>query len=60
MPDRPQWFQWLNLGDVIAILKVVSHTHFALRSMLQNTFDDKSTLIQAMAWCHQETNLKQC
>ena len=29
----------------------------ALRWMPQNTFDDKSTLVQVIAWCHQSTSL---
>ena len=28
----------------------------ALKLMSQNTFDDKSTLVQAMAWCHEATS----
>ena len=28
----------------------------ALRWMPENTFDDKSTLVQVMAWCHQATS----
>ena len=33
-----------------------------LRWISENTFDDKSTLVQVMAWCHQATSpyLSQC
>ena len=62
--------QW-PLGDLAIILKVCSpYTYYrlntsceiALKWMLQNTFDKKSTLVQVMAWCCQAMSccLSQC
>ena len=51
--ETPAWSLWRH-RNVIIISKVISQTQFVLSSMLQNTLDDKSTLIQAMAWCHQK------
>ena len=61
-----------TLGDAAVILKLwslntcygfmnTSH-EIALWWMAQNTCDDKSTLAQVMAWCHQATShyLNQC
>ena len=58
------------LGDMEVILKVWSPNtrskctscEIVIRWMPQNTFDDKSTLVQVMAWCCQATihYLSQC
>ena len=55
------WYPIINsltLGNVVAILKILqikimSSCEIALIWMLQNAFDDESTLVQVMAWCHQ-------
>ena len=56
------------LGDVVvksSIFKLMFYWLIYLQhflQMLQNTFDDKSTLVQVMAWCSQATShyLNQC
>ena len=56
----------MSPGRVVIILKVWScygiDCEIALRRMSQNTFHDKSTLVQVMAWCRQATshNPSQC
>ena len=40
------------LGDVVVILKVKT----PVRCIPQDTFVDKSTLFQIMAWCHPATS----
>ena len=49
-----------NLNLLIGIFK--SSYDNVIRWMLQDLTDDKSTLVQVMAWCHQATNhyLSQC
>ena len=48
---------WTHIMD-----EVYTSCEIALRWMPQNTFDDKSTLVQVMALCHQVTShyLSQC
>ena len=65
------WTHWL-LGDLDAILKMqlyhfvfligIFRSYNALRCMTHDLTDEKSTLVQVMAWCHQATNhyLNQC
>ena len=62
----PGIFQW-NLRKIIFKLILVTggcdiSSEIALRWTSQNLNDDKSTLVQVMAWCHQATShyLNQC
>ena len=56
-------WEWINDSQSV----ISKHCHglsscmstsfeIALRGMPQNTFDDKSTLVQVMAWCHLATS----
>ena len=72
--DRPQWVNssapgrfWWNFRWVIFKLILVIDDWFisfeiALRWMSRDLTDDKSTLVQVMAWCRQATShyLSQC
>ena len=61
------WLTHWHLGDVAVISQVYFSNSFyeliswalpvelGFRLMQQNAIDDKSTLIQVMAWCHQAT-----
>ena len=46
-------FKSVILEHVFRIKFVSTFCEIGLRWMPQNTFDDKSTLVQVMAWCHQ-------
>ena len=65
-PLAPGGFEW-NFTRVILILILVIggwviSCEFAVRWMLLDIIDDKSTLVQVMAWCRQATShyLSQC
>ena len=58
------WLTHWTMGDVVVILKcnlrikflikfMSTSSEIALRWKPQLSFDDKSPLIQIMAWCHQ-------
>ena len=50
-----RWSCWLHIGPTWAQRALLSGTscEIALKWMPQNTCDDNSTLVQAMAWCNQ-------
>ena len=64
---RPQLVNWLVSGRCGRNLNSVTSQHMlwnksmgtceiALRWMPENTFHDKSSLVQIMVWCHQATS----
>ena len=62
----PEWcgtsFKSAISEYVLWIQFISTSRKIAFRWMAENTFDDKSTLVQVMAWCHQATShyLSQC
>ena len=71
---RPRWINWLAPGrcgsnfksvifkHILRITFIKASCEIAPRWIPQNTFDDKSTLVQVMAWCRQAPShyLSQC
>ena len=63
VPSRfPLNFRWVIFKHILVIDGQVISCEITLRWMSQGLTDDKSTLIQVMAWCHQATShyLNQC
>ena len=62
-PGKFEWnFRYLIFQIISVIDGWVITCELALRWMLLDITDDKSTLVQVMAWCHQATShyLSQC
>ena len=55
-------FKSIILEHMLQIKFMIISCEISVRWMPQNTFDDRSTLVQVMAWCLQATShyLKQC
>ena len=62
----PLWFQWNFVWIIFKLISVIGGRDMAseivLRWLSLDLSDDKSTLVQVMAWCHQATShyLSQC
>ena len=54
--------RYVTFQLIVVIVDWCLSCEFALKWMLQDLTDDKSTLVQVMAWCHQATShyLSQC
>ena len=59
---RPQWVKKKIIFKLSWWIDILSACCENVRRMLQNSIDDKSTLVQVMAWCRQAPShyLNQC
>ena len=53
---RPQWVKCVIFQHILKIYTLSISSEIASRWMPQNFIDDKSTLVQVMAWCRQATS----